>query len=319
MKKDPAFISSLQKASMDKGRIKFFLSFLLLSFIFWFIAKFSKEYTEVMEFQLELSNLPASITPIIKRAPQIEVTLKASGFQFLYYQLVDSNLKVDMKSTSFEGGTATLPLTGQFQDLQEQLLGDTQILNLFPSTFEFDYQIQASKRIPVLAPKLEMAIGYTVTSVRFLPDSVDLIGPKEVIKTINAFRPSLKTSQKISASMEQYVAISPTIEQTFFEQDRVLMQVEVDRFSERSYLLPIETDNLPSDKVYKFFPNHVKLTFLAPLKQLKNIRQEDFKLGVSPSDINASNKKIQLEVLEAPDNIIKMRWEPKEVDYLLRQ
>ncbi len=319
MKKDPAFISSLQKASMDKGRTKFFLSFLLLSFIFWFIAKFSKEYTEVMEFQLELSDLPASIIPIINRAPQIEVTLKASGFQFLYYQLVDSNLEVDMKSASFEGGTATLPLTGQFQDLQEQLLGDTQILNLFPSTFEFDYQIQASKRIPVLAPKLEMAIGYAITSVRFSPDSIDLIGPKEVIKTINAFRPTLATKQKITTSMEQYVAISPTLEQTFFEQDRVLMQVEVDRFSERSYLLPIETDNLPSDKVYKFFPNHVTLTFSAPLKELKNIRQEDFKIGVSPSKINASNQKIRLEVLEAPDNIINMRWEPKEVDYLLRQ
>lgn len=319
MKKEPAFISSLQKASMDKGRTKFFLSFLLLSFIFWFITKFSKEYTEVMEFQLELSDLPASITPIVKRAPQIEVTLKASGFQFLYYQLVDSSLKVDMKNTSFEGGTATLPLAGQFQDLQEQLLGDTQILNLFPATFEFDYQIQASKRIPVSAPKFEMAIGYAVTDVRFSPDSIDIIGPKEVLKTISAYRPTFIENQKIKASIEQFIAISPTNEQTAFEQNRVFMQVEVDRFSERSFLLPIETDNLPSDKVYKFFPNHVKLTFLAPLKQLKNIHQEDFKLGVSPNKISATSKKIQLEVLAAPDNIIKMRWEPKEVDYLLRQ
>ena len=87
MKKDSALVSFLQKASMDKGRTKFFLSFLLLSFVFWFITKFSKEYTEVMQFQLELSDLPASITPILKRNPQIEVTLKASGFQFLYYQL----------------------------------------------------------------------------------------------------------------------------------------------------------------------------------------------------------------------------------------
>ena len=97
------------------------------------------------------------------------------------------------------------------------------------------------------------------------------------------------------------------------------MKVEVDRFSERSFLLPIETENLPSNKVYKFFPNHVTVTFLAPLKQLKNIRQEDFKFGVNPNDMNIDNTKIQLEVLNAPENIINLRWEPKEVDYLLRQ
>ena len=319
MKKEPALISTLQKVSMDKGRTKFFLSFLLLSFFFWFITKFSKEYTEVMQFQLELSDLPASITPISNRELQIEVTLKASGFQFLYYQLVDSSLYVDMKNTSFEDGMATLPLAGQFQGLQEQLLGDTQILNFFPSTLEFDYQIQASKRIPVLAPDFDMTIGYAVTAVRFSPDSIDLIGPQEVIKNINAYTPNYVSSQKIRTNIEQYITVAPLTEQAIFEQNRILMKVEVDRFSERSFLLPIETENLPSDKVYKFFPNHVTVTFLAPLKQLKNIRQEDFKFGVNPNDINIDNTKIQLEVLNAPENIIKLRWEPKEVDYLLRQ
>lgn len=319
MKKDPALVSFLQKASMDKGRTKFFLSFLLLSFVFWFITKFSKEYTEVMQFQLELSDLPASITPILKRNPQIEVTLKASGFQFLYYQFVDNGLSVDMKNTSFKGGTASLPLAAQFQSLQEQLLGDTQILNFFPSTLEFDYQIQASKRIPVLPPNFDMDIGYAVTAVRFSPDSIDLIGPQEVINDINGYTPKNFSNQKIRANMEQYISIAPLKEQTFFEQNRILMQVEVDRFSERSFLLPIETDNLPPDKVYKFFPNHVTVTFLAPLKQLKNISQDDFKLGVNPSDLNTINTKIQLNVLSAPENIINLRWDPKEVDYLLRQ
>jgi hypothetical protein len=63
----------------------------------------------------------------------------------------------------------------------------------------------------------------------------------------------------------------------------------------------------------------VTVTFLAPLKQLKNIREEDFKFGVNPNDINIDNTKIQLEVLNTPENIINLRWEPKEVDYLLRQ
>ena len=63
MKKEPPLIESLQKASMDKGRSRFFLVFLLLSFFLWFIAKFSKTYTEVIAFELLFDNTPVGLVP----------------------------------------------------------------------------------------------------------------------------------------------------------------------------------------------------------------------------------------------------------------
>lgn len=318
MKKDPPFIKSLQKASMDKGRTKFFLSFLLLSFVFWFFTKFSNEYTEVMVFSLKVEDIPGSISPVLTQDLQVEATLKASGFQFLYYQFIDNQLETKADIAIFEKGKATIPLAADFQQLQDQLLGETQILNLFPTTLEFDYQIQSSKRVPVNVPQLDLSLGYAVSAVRFIPDSIDIIGPLNKLEKIDYIIPTYVSNQSIRSSFEKSLPILNLADGLMTETTSVIMEVDVDRFSEKSFLLPVTKRNFPKGKVVKFFPNNIKITFLAPLGQLKNIKVTDFEIGVDFSAL-ASNKKVDLQLFNAPENCRNLRWEPKSIEYLIRQ
>ncbi|MGB2171723.1 MAG: hypothetical protein ACPH63_02185 [Flavobacteriaceae bacterium] len=319
MKKESDLITSLQKASLDKGRSKFFFTFLLLSFVFWFITKFSKEYTEVIQLEMSLDEVPLSIIPILSSELQIEATLKATGFQFLYYQLIDNKLKVDVENATFESGQAILPLSSQFQELQDQLLGDTQILNLYPTNLEFEYQVQASKRVPIMPPKFNLAIGYAVTQIHFEPDSIDVIGPEETINSIESYTPIWTSRQKIQKRIKQYLRISPTDKTLTYDRKRILMEIEVDQFSETQFTRPIATQNIPEGRVYKFFPNQVVITFSAPLSQLKTIQPEDFSIGIDFEEVSETENKFILKLLEAPDRAKNIRWEPKSVDYLIRQ
>ena len=208
MKKEPALFTSLQKASMDKGRSKFFLFFLLFSFVLWFIAKFSKEYTEIISLEMAFENIPATIIPSIQNSPKIEFTLKATGFQFLYYQFLDNRLKINMQDANFESGRAILPIAAQFQDLQEQLLGETEIVNYFPAIIEFDYQEQSTKRIALVTPDFKMALGYAITLIQFEPDSIEVIGPKDKIKSIETIQPIYESNDPIKASFESQLNLS---------------------------------------------------------------------------------------------------------------
>lgn len=318
MKKDPPFIQSLQKASMDKGRTKFFLSFLLLSFILWFLTKFSNDYTEVVVFTLKVEDIPGSILPILPQDLQVEATLKASGFQFLYYQFIDNELKTNASIVTFEQGKASIPLAADFQQLQDQLLGETQILNLFPTTLEFDYQVQSAKRVPVQAPQLDLALGYAINTIRFVPDSINIIGPSDQLEKIHTITPAYVSSQPIRSSFNQSLSITGLADGLIVEVPTVMMEVDVDRFSEKSFQLPITKRNFPSGKVIKFFPNTVKVTFLAPLKQLKNIEIADFEIGVDFEGLT-SDKKTNLELFLAPEHCKNIRWEPASIDYLIRQ
>jgi YbbR domain-containing protein len=319
MKKEPALFTSLQKASMDKGRSKFFLFFLLFSFVLWFIAKFSKEYTEIISLEMALENIPATIIPSIQNSPKIEFTLKATGFQFLYYQFLDNRLKINMQDANFESGRAILPIAAQFQDLQEQLLGETEIVNYFPAIIEFDYQEQSTKRIALVTPDFKMALGYAITLIQFKPDSIEVIGPKDKIKSIETIQPIYESNDPIKASFESQLNLSSNDPLITISDNRVSIKVEVDRFSETKYHLPIQMINVPSGAVFKFFPSQVSVTFSAPLNILRNISPEDFKIGADYNQLSQNNKSVILKVFSSPEGTTNLRIDPKQVQYLMRQ
>jgi len=319
MKKEPALFTSLQKASMDKGRSKFFLVFLLLSFVLWFIAKFSKEYVEIISLELELENIPATIIPVVENPPKIEFTLKASGFQFLYYQFLDNRLKIDIQEANFESGRATLPMAAQFQNLQEQLLGDTSIINYFPGIIEFEYQEQSAKKVALVAPVFEMALGYTITSILFEPDSIEVIGPKNKINALKKIQPLFEERDPIKTSFETQLSVKSDDPLITLSEKTVLMKVGVDRFSEAKYLLPITMLNVPSDAVFKFFPSQVTLRFAAPLNTLGDVRPNDFTIGVDFNELSENKNSVRLVIFSAPEGISNIRLDPKEVQYLIRQ
>ena len=319
MKKEPALFTSLQKASMDKGRSKFFLFFLLFSFILWFIAKFSKEYTEIIPLEMALENIPATIIPSIQNPPKIEFTLKATGFQFLYYQFLDNRLKINVQDANFESGRAIFPIAAQYQDLQEQLLGDTEIVNYFPAIIEFDYQEQSTKRIALVTRDFKTALGYAITSIQFKPDSIEIIGPKDKIKAIETIQPIYESKDPIKASFESQLNLSSNDPLITLSDNTVSIKVEVDRFSETKYELPIEMINVPSGAVFKFFPSQVSLTFSAPLNILRDISPEDFKIGADYNELSENNKSVILKVLSFPEGTENLRIEPKQVQYLMRQ
>ena len=159
MKKEPALIQSLQKASMDKGRSRFFLVFLLLSFFFGSLPNFRKPILRSSLFSFLFATYPVAIVRKLAHPLEVETTLSATGFQFLYYRFIDKELAVDLGEANLKGGKASVQLAAQFQELQEQLLGDTQIVNYFPTVIEFDYERQLTKRLPVLPQSLNLALG----------------------------------------------------------------------------------------------------------------------------------------------------------------
>ena len=320
MKKDLPIFTALQKASREKGRTKYFLFFLALSFFFWFASKFSRTYNEVVTLELALQKLPTEVIPLLNAPIKVEATLSATGFQLLYYTLINNTLNVDMTAAKFVNGKAQLPLGAQFQSLQEQLLGDTQIVNYFPTTVEFDYQQQYTKRVVLLSPQLPLALGYSAVSVTFVPDSIDLSGPKSVVDKINALTPLFASKLQIKESFQTSVVLPVLPQRVSALQTAIKMQVDVDRFSEQQYTVPVRLKHTPLGKVLKLYPESVEVTLSAPLEILKTLDPTAIELGVDFSDIEKNkNQTLTLQLFKAPDNIKNLRWTPTEIEYLIRE
>ena len=319
MKEERRIVRFLQGISLQKQKLRFFLLFLILSFVFWFFTKFSKEYTTLMSFQLRFENVPPGAI-LNANTVEIEATLSASGFQFLYYYYWDNLLEIDLSSVPFEGGIASLPLNGQFQSLQSQLLGNSQIINLFPANLDLRYTAQTQKRLPVRIPyRFSMAVGYGISRIEISPDSVDVVGAPEELKKLSHVEVVPLLKKEISASFRQNLNLKqPPGEGLEMIPQRVEVALEVDQFSERSFQLPIEIANLPDSLAVKLFPGEAALTFSARLSRLKEIKEEDFILTISYDEI-AQNRTATVYLKQSPTGVKNVRIEPKTVEYLVRK
>ena len=94
------------------------------------------------------------------------------------------------------------------------------------------------------------------------------------------------------------------------------MSVIVDRYSEEQFSLPVELKNAPLNGI-EIFPS--KYNLFSSEQDLKDISPEDFSLGVAYDRLNGNINKATIEVFNSPENVQNMRWEPKTVEYLIRQ
>lgn len=108
-------------------------------------------------------------------------------------------------------------------------------------------------------------------------------------------------------------------EDLVYDESKVEMTVSVDRFSEEVFSLPVILQNAPLNSVLKFFPSTVKVIFSAPLNDLKDISPQDFTIGIDYKRLNEDKNQALIELFDAPVRAQNIRWEPKTVEYLIRQ
>ena len=319
MSQEEPFLNSLQKALVYKGRIKIFFSFVAISFIIWFFKKFSKEYQEEIKMKIELVNIPRSFIISSVSDTILNLNLKATGFQFLYYYFLDNTIQISFKKAIYSNNVGQLEIASEFNKLQDQLLGDTQILSFFPSKIEITYQPKFSKQVPIVFPKFNLDVGYSVTNINLNPDSIIVTGPKNIIADITHVNLNYKTESPIKSNFSQKIPIKLKENELSYNFTEVNVEVSVDLFSEKILNIPISVSNFPKNRVLKLFPSQVELVFSSTINNLKKIKQSDFKVGFNYDSIDKEKNTAKINLLKSPLGADNVRLDPQSVFFLIRE
>ena len=316
------FLHSLQDISMGRGKSRSFLIFLGLSFFFWIITKFSNQYTEALNFEIGIDDLPAEVIPLSKDTSEVQVTLSASGFQLIFFKIFIGKLMVNADKGNFENGIATIPLDFSINEIQNQLFGETEIRSFFPNTISFDYSRLDTKRIPVKLPlELDVVAGFGVSETPLItPDSISVIGSSKILDTLKAVYLNPILFSKVTESFEnEFELFNPDSSQLEFSESLVNLKVVIDRFSEKTLNVPIRITNVPDSIALKLFPSSIKITFSASLTDIKSINPSDFVFTCDYNSIKKGVEGLPIYFKEQPEHIQNIRWSPKQVEYLIRK
>lgn len=305
-------------------KMKMFLPFLVLTFVFWILIKLSKPYSSEVVFNLEYVNLP--IEKVFQEQPLSEVSasLNTTGFNLLKYKFTRKSLQIDASNLSYkkEASYYYLP-NNHLAEFKLQLSDNPIIERISQDTLFFDLGFNLTKKVPVqLDADIQFKLGYDfMNSFTILPDSVTIVGPQRVLDTlhfVNTQRLDLKeVSTSISTSVEllNYEAMNVTV-----SSPNVIVTAEVDKFTEGSLIVPFEVRNIPDNVVLTTFPKEIEVFYKVGLKNYSRISKDNLKVICDYQEATDHNLDYLIPQLQEQTSLISsIRFVPSKIEYLIEQ
>ena len=304
----------------SKGRLRFFLFFVFISFFFWISTKLSKTYTLEQSFSINWNDVPEGII-ISDKEYKLNTSIKASGIEVMFYRLFLNELNVSLKEAKFSSTKGIVNTERQRFFVEQQLFNNTILNQISPVSLEFEYSNLDKKNVPII-PKIEFNLrpGYLLDKpLSSIPDSILISGPKTLLDSIHNIETQFFSYDDIFEPFS-YIVKLKKISKIQMPIDEVKINLSVSRYSEKEFILPIEILNLPKDKRVKLFPPKVKVKVTLPVSIISTVKDSDFSLVVDYNEIIYDKaRELQLSINKQPPAIKQIILEPKKVNFLIRR
>ena len=317
---NPKGLESFLEVLPSKGRLRFFLFFLLLSFTFWTSTKLSNTYIVEESFSIIWTNIPNGIIPSSENQ-QMNVSISASGIEILIYRLINKSINISLSQADFSKEKGQVDLRGQEFFIQKQFFENTKLNILNPLFLEFKFS-RLEEKVFTVVPQIEINLraGYLIdSSLKVTPDSILVSGPKSILDTLNSIQSESIIADDLYENFRKKVSLR-SIPEIQLSESKVTVEVAVSRYTEKEFLLNVEVINLPLGTRVKLFPPKAKVRVTLPLSVLRTIKTSDFNLVVDYNNIFKDvEKKLDLIMIRRPSSVKKVILEPKKVNYLIRK
>ncbi|MDA9685350.1 CdaR family protein [Flavobacteriaceae bacterium] len=302
-----------------KQKIKVFIIFILISFLFWGITKFSKNYSALVYFEINYTNTP-DLVVIEPGYKTIEGYVNTSGFQLMIYRLIPKTLKVDMSLADYTKSGGIIDLISQRRYLEDQINGS--FLSFENDKLLFDYSDLMTKKIKVnINTDINYASGYyNMNNSIIEPDSVEISGPESILNNLVFINTELISIDNVSDDLKMILNIEPIDSFIKIKPSKVFFHESVKRFTEQDFELQISVINVPDSIDIKLFPEKVQITASFPIDLINKVDDKDFELTFDYSlTENGKFESIPINLTKTPKSYRNVRWDPKTISYLIKK
>ena len=286
---------SVRDIFQDRRKLFIFLVCLLLASLSWVFISLGKSYSSTLVVPVKYINFPENKT-LLNTVPQrLAVNVSGSGYDLLQFdqRLTEDTLIINLDNLK-------ISVLGQYQrgyldqaalskDLQDRLNGTLAINRVLSDSIFFVFDLKVSRIISV-KPKVRFTIakGYTlVDSIEVVPNELEVFGALSILDTLSAIETEWtelgelsKTRKFRSAIAKKYIGSDA---QTSY--DSVLVIVNVDKITEKHFMLTPQLLNVPDSLEMLTFPNGIEVIAQIPLSKFDEVVEEDFQLTVDYNNL----------------------------------
>ena len=303
-------------------KMMIFLGFLLLAFCFWLLRSFQNDYTQTYEVPLSIINLPPEFVLTDDPPEFIRVTVSAKGNDIFRYNYRKGFMPIEMDVNHFDKANKSFVFSADQlnNEIQKQLLGNTQLQSIYPSYIQISYKKRESKQVPVMINGAIVPASQRMLSgeIQISPAVITAYGAKEVIDTLKNVFTDYFEALDLKDSVEKIVNL-PKMKGIQFVPDKITVSIPVEEFTEKIIEIPISALNTPEHLTLKTFPKKVNVSFFVVLSKFNHVTENDFEVTADYIEFekNKSEEKHPLYLSKFPDFVQNIRINPTEVTILL--
>jgi hypothetical protein len=312
------------RTGLKKRKVKVFLIFLLCASLAWLINKLSQTYTSNTTFKIAYVNIPSEFLLANTPKKELQVRLKAIGFQFLGYQLKPKEIQLDVSKVIQKDNSYYLTSDQIRLQLEAQLNNYSTLADFDSDVIHFDFTSLKTKKVPVRA-----MIDFTFAANHLLegplllqPDSIQLSGPKSQIDTINVIETELLKIDNLNNSFSKDVVLKlpRQLNGTTFSNDFVHVIGNVVKFSELVIEVPVTVINLPPDVKVRTFPEIVEVRCQGTLERLKELEVKDFEVVADYSNVSSeTGNRLSVRLKQYPKTLNNAMIDTNEIEFILKR
>ena len=293
----------------------------LMSLLFWFLIKFSKEYTYYVDYPIELINQP--IDKYLKDEPlsNLKVKVNGYGFNFLKEAFSSRLLKVDVSKLQRTNSNTYFWLSQSERSNIAMELNGFSILEIDPDTLFLNFSKKTKKTVQVKVPlNLNFSENYEqYGSFKISPNTIDVFGPSHILDTLSFVYTNVLSQNDIIENINSTLKIQlPNILLSSKDSDINFIQ-EVARFTQISRFIPIRLKNVPKGKELRIKPAEVELSYWVAMQDVDKINASDFEIYCDYNEVEMTENAILnvfIDEGKIPSIVQKVKYHPSTVEFI---
>jgi len=269
-------------------------------------------------------NIPSDFLLANTPKEELQVRLKAVGFQFLGYHLKQKTIQLDVSKVMHKDESYYLT-SDQIRIQLEAQLNNYSTLTDFESDFiYFDFTSLETKKVSVRTlVDLSFAANHMLEgSITVSPDTIQISGPKSQIDSIDIIETEVLKLDNLNDSFSKEVVLQlpKSLNGTSFANNVVRISGKVVKFSEQVIEVPVTVINLPEDVKVRTFPEIVEVRCQGTLEHLKELEAADFVVEADYSKVSeVTGNRLSIKLESYPRTLNNAMISINEVEFILRR
>ena len=300
----------------NTNQIKRLLYSFIIAFIFWFFIKSEDTYSVTTKIPLVARNLQEQKTYKEEVPESIIVTLKGSGRAFIWLRFFDSFYE-DYKAVldlSRIADEYNFELDQYYKNNPEKIVLppslDLEFVEVIsPRNIKINLDQYLVKKVPIRSQVIiSTEPGYVqVGNQAFIPDSISIGGPQEVVDAIAFVNTEKDTMEGLVSSIEGELSIINPNKLVNFDPKKVQGYIDIQPISETIVTgIPVKLINKPNDINVFVNPATVSLTIVGGLNEIAGVTSNDIEVMINFEKSWKVDKQFYSPEIKIPDTI--MEW-----------